>query len=69
MIEVKREFINGLLSEYDFQSAQNIQKALEDLHDGAIKEMMEAEMNNHLGYEKSERSDSDDYHNCFNIWY
>lgn len=44
MIEVKREFINGLLSEYDFQSAQNIQKALEGLHDGAIKEMMEAEM-------------------------
>ena len=63
MIEVKREFINGLLSEYDFQSAQNIQKALEDLHGGAIKEMMEAEMNDYLGYEKSERSDSDDYHN------
>ena len=30
-----------------------------------IKEMMKAEMDNHLGYEKSERSDSDDYRNGY----
>ena len=32
---------------------------------GTIKEMMEAEMDNHLGYEKSERSDNDDYRNGY----
>lgn len=32
---------------------------------GTIKEMMEAEMDEHLGYEKSQRSDSDDYRNGY----
>ena len=65
MTEGKREIIRGLLSEYDIQSAQDIQEALKDLLGGTIKEMMEAEMDNHLGYEKSERSDSDDYRNGY----
>ena len=30
-------------------------------HKVVVKEMMEAEMDDHLGYEKSERSDNDDY--------
>ena len=30
-----------------------------------LKEMMEAEMDDHLGYEKSERSDNDDYRNGY----
>ena len=65
MTEGKREIIRGLLSEYDIQSAKDIQEALKDLLGGTIKEMMEAEMDNHLGYEKSERSDSDDYRNGY----
>ena len=65
MTEGKREIIRGLLSEYDIQSAQDIQNALKDLLGGTIKEMMEAEMEDHLGYEKSERSDSDDYRNGY----
>ena len=65
MTEGKREIIRGLLSEYDIQSAQDIQEALKDLLGGTIKEMMEAEMEDHLGYEKSERSDSDDYRNGY----
>ena len=32
---------------------------------GTIKEMMEAEMDDHLEYEKSQRSDSDDYRNGY----
>ena len=32
---------------------------------GTIKEMMEAEMDEHLGYEKSERSDNEDYRNGY----
>ena len=33
--------------------------------DGAVKEMMETEMDDHLGYEKSERSDNDNYRNGY----
>ena len=47
------------------QSAEDIQDALKDLLGGTIKEMMEAEMDEHLGYEKSERSDCDDYRNGY----
>lgn len=43
MTEGKREIIRGLLSEYDIQSAQDIQDALKDLLGGTIKDMMEAE--------------------------
>ena len=65
MTEGKRNIIRQLLQEYDIESAQDIQDALKDLLGGTIKEMMEAEMDNHLGYEKSERSDSDDYRNGY----
>ena len=63
MTEGKRNIIQGLLQEYDIESAADIQEALKDLLGGTIKEMMEAEMDDHLGYEKSERSDNDDYRN------
>lgn len=53
-------YIHHLLEEYGIQSAEDIQDALKDLFGGTIKEMMEAEMEELLGYEKSERSDSDD---------
>ena len=65
MTEGKRNIIHQLLKEYDIQSAEDIQDALKDLLGGTIKEMMEAEMDDHLGYEKSERSDSDDYRNGY----
>ena len=65
MTEGKREIIQKLLQEYEIQSAQDIQEALKDLLGGTIKEMMEAEMDSHLGYQKSERSDSDDYRNGY----
>ena len=57
MTEGKRNIIHQLLEEYDIQTAEDIQDALKDLLGGTIKEMMEAEMDDHLGYEKSERSD------------
>ena len=65
MSEGKRNIIHQLLDEYDIQSAEDIQEALKDLLGGTIKEMMEAEMDDHLGYEKSQRSDSDDYRNGY----
>ena len=65
MTEGKRNIIRQLLEEYDIESAQDIQDALKDLLGGTIKEMMEAEMDDHLGYSKSERSHSDDYRNGY----
>ena len=65
MTEGKRNIIHQLLEEYDIQTAEDIQDALKDLLGGTIKEMMEAEMDEHLGYEKSERSDNDDYRNGY----
>ena len=65
MTEGKRNIIQQLLQEYDIQSAEDIQEALKDLLGGTIKEMMEAEMDEHLGYQKSQRSDSDDYRNGY----
>ena len=60
MTEGKRQIIANLLSEYDIKSANDIQEALKDLLGGTIKEMMETEMDAHLGYSKSERSDNKD---------
>ena len=65
MTEGKRDIIRKLIEEYDIETATDIQEALKDLLGGTIKEMMEAEMDNHLGYSKSERSDSDDYRNGY----
>lgn len=65
MTDGKRDIIRLLLEEYDIQTAGDIQDALKDLLGGTIKEMMEAEMDEHLGYEKSERSDSDDSRNGY----
>jgi transposase-like protein len=65
MTEGKRNIIQQLLQEYDIETAEDIQEALKDLLGGTIKEMMEAEMDEHLGYSKSERSDTDDYRNGY----
>lgn len=65
MTEGKRDIIQQLLQEYDIETAEDIQDALKDLLGGTIKEMMEAEMDDHLGYSKSERSDNDDYRNGY----
>ena len=65
MTEGKRNIIQQLLQEYDIETSEDIQAALKDLLGGTIKEMMEAEMDEHLGYGKSERYDSDDYRNGY----
>ena len=63
MTEGKRNIIQGLLQEYDIETADDIQDALKDLLSGTLKEMMETEMDAHLGYEKYERSDEKNYRN------
>jgi len=56
MSEGKKKIISALLEEYDIKSAEDIQDVLIDLLGGTIQSMMEAEMDNHLGYEPYERS-------------
>ena len=65
MTEGKRNIIRELFEEYDIHAAHDIQEVLKDLLGGTIKEMMEAEMEDHLNYGKSERSDSNDYRNGY----
>ena len=52
-----------MIEEYDIKTANDIQEALKDLLGGTIQEMLEAELNEHLGYESYERSDNPDYRN------
>lgn len=63
MTEGKRSLIQGLLQEYDIETAQDIQDALKDLLSGTVQRMLEAEMDNHLGYGKYERSEEPNYRN------
>ncbi len=57
MTDGKRAIIQQLFQEYDIESTNDIQDAIKDLLGGTIQEMMEAEMDDHLGYGKSERID------------
>lgn len=61
--ENKKNIISALIEEYNIETADDIQEALRDLLGGTIKSMMEAEMNDHLGYESYERSDNNNYRN------
>jgi transposase-like protein len=54
--EGKKNIIAALLKEYDIQSAKDIQEALKDLLGGTIQSMLEAELDEHLGYEKYEHA-------------
>lgn len=48
----KQELIKELISTYDIKDAAGIQDAIKDLLGSTIENMLEAEMNEHLGYEK-----------------
>ena len=63
MSEGKKNIIGMLLEEYDIKTAKDIEEALKDLLGGTIQEMLESEMDEHLGYQEYERSDNPDYRN------
>ena len=63
MTKGKRNLIQGLLQEYDIQSADDIQEALKDLLSVTIRDMLKTEMDNHLGYDRYERSSEPNYRN------
>ena len=54
--EEKRNIIRELLETYDIKSTGDIQNALKDLLGGTIQEMLEAELDIHMGYVKSEQN-------------
>ncbi len=63
MSEGKKNIIAALIDEYDIETAEDIQNALKDLLGGTIKSMMEAEMDDHLGYKNYERSENSNSRN------
>ena len=44
-------------------SAEDIQDTLKNLLSGTIQDMLETEMDNHLGYDRYERCGEPNYHN------
>ena len=65
MTEGKQNIIAALINEYDIKTADDIQDALKDLLGGTIENMLEAEMDNHLGYEPYERTNNSDARNGY----
>lgn len=63
MSEGKKNIIGMLLEEYEIKTAKDIEDALKDLLGGTIQEMLEYEMDEHLGYRDHERSDNPDSRN------
>ena len=61
----KQELIKQLVSEYGVESIADIQNALKDLLGGTIEELLQAEINNHLGYEKYVDGDKENYRNGY----
>ncbi len=55
--------LNVLFDDYDIKTADDLQDALKDLLGDGIKKMLEAEMDEHLGYEKGQVNGSTNYRN------
>jgi len=53
----KKEVIADLIQMYDIRTTADLQCALKDLLGGAIQEMLEIELDEHLGYEKGEQTE------------
>lgn len=47
-----RDLIRELLSDYEINNAEDLSNALKDIFAGTIQDMLEAELDEHLGYEK-----------------
>jgi len=54
--EEKKQIIASLLETYEIKSTADIQEALKELLGGTIQEMLEGELDEHMGYGKSEQS-------------
>ena len=61
----KREFLRNFVGMYDIKTAADLQDAVKDLLGDTIEDMLEEEMNEHLGYEKYKHSDNPDSRNGY----
>ena len=61
----KKNIIAELIKTYEIKTAQDIRDALKDLLGDTIQEMLESEMNEHLGYEKYERGENTNSRNGY----
>ena len=63
----RKAFISGLLEHYQPQDAQDVQDMLKDLLGDTLQEMLEAEMDQKLGYSKYDyqNKDTDDSRNGY----
>jgi transposase-like protein len=61
----REQVVNALLETYDIKSAEDIQEALKDLLGDTLKKMLEVELDEHLGYEKGQKSSSTNSRNGF----
>jgi len=50
----KKELISRLIEEYNIKTAKDLQETLKDLLGDTLQNMLEAELDEHLGYEKYE---------------
>ena len=48
----KNEILKTLISEYDVKTTKDVQEMLKDLFSSTIQEMLEAELDEHLGYDR-----------------
>ena len=63
LTEGKKNIIANLIEEYGIKTTEDIQEALKVLLGSTIKSMLEAEMDEHIGYEKYQYSDGTNYRN------
>ena len=48
----KSEILKKLIQEYDVKTTRDVQEMLKDLFAETIQEMLEAELDEHLGYDR-----------------
>ena len=63
LTEGKKNIIANLIEEYGIKTTEDIQEALKVLLGSTIKSMLEAEMDEHIGYRKYQHSDGNNYCN------
>ena len=63
----RKAFINSLLEHYQPKDAQDVQEMLKDLLGETLQGMLEAEMDDHLGYSKKKKKnkETDDCRNGY----
>lgn len=66
MSEERKKLVQEFLQSGDFKTANDVHDALKDLFKDALQEMLNAELTEHLGYEKNEYTDEkDNYRNGY----